>query len=64
VEVIIKGEPKEIAALVLAVQERMENAYSVVLERSNSHANDLIVKHDEITKIIASAIASNKNGIT
>lgn len=50
VAIIAHEDPKEIAALVLKLQERQEINISV--KGSKGNTDDLIVKNDDVSKIV------------
>ena len=56
--ITITGEPQEIAALVVALQERRNQIeLRVDTQIPNRNANDLIIKHNDVPKVL-SAIRS------
>lgn len=55
-KITIEGEPKEIAALVLELQERRAKS----IDAANGNAYNLVIKNDEI-RDIKSVFAASKN---
>lgn len=51
-KITIEGEPKEIAALALSVQERQPKQENFTLRISDANANDLIVKDNKRSKYV------------
>ena len=51
-KIIIDGSPKEVAALVIEIQERQKETELLTLNISNGDSDDLVKKHNERRKIV------------
>lgn len=56
-KVTIQGSPKEVAALVAALQERQ---FSSSIQGSKRHADDLVIKNDNCSKIVSRILVPNR----